>query len=378
MEEKVDKYFTIPNILKITSLVTYLYLTIYSDYYKFVSSYPEDFIKLILGIAAIITTITILNENFVNKRLALKRLALIYNVLVGSMFTNLFYKIALLEFYKADLASLGPWIKIRRIWTPKEYIEMFLELIKDNPKIDPTKISAKFLDQVSRSSSVGDLQRFKQILIEQQSSVMMSQGSLDPTIVLKYLLITVGTVVTLYFTYQMSLLLFNQDNVNKAMQASIKQEAKALETLKDNTIAVTDKLNDGLINLGKALKKTHEDCQGLKAAVEEMKNLTGNAMKEMVPVLKCSNALNVITQAFGLETLESGDREVINKALESLKTYFTISLKMVNEHIAKARLVADGNVDALFVATNNPEAFQRSYLAGLGEAVAKGTVSGKK
>ena len=86
-----------------------------------------------------------------------------------------------------------------------------------------------------------------------------------------------------------------------------------------------------------------------------------------------------MVRAFALESLESGDPELIRKALDSLRNYFTISLKIVNEHIAKARLIADGDVDALFVATNNPEGFLQSYnIAGLGEATAKGIIDGKK
>lgn len=137
MENK--NYFTIQNLLKLISLSAYAYLMFFSEYYKFVSNYDEAHIKFILSIAAIITIVSVFKHDlFTNKKLAL-----LYNGIVGAAFASLSYKIVLLENYKVDIVSLGPWIKLRRIWTPKEYVDIFFDLIKDNPKIDSTKISAR-------------------------------------------------------------------------------------------------------------------------------------------------------------------------------------------------------------------------------------------
>lgn len=336
--EKNNNYFItiIQNIFKLASLSAYAYLMIFSDYYKFVSNYDEFYIKLLLSCAALITIISLFKQDLFSN----KKFALVYNTIVGATFASLSYKICILESYKVDQVSLGPWIKLRRLWTPKEYVDMFFDLIKDNPKIDATKISAEFIDQVSKSRSIGDLERYKQILIEQQAELEISQFS--DTVVM-YLLIAVATVAALYFGYQIVNLAFNQqDTVNKDIAEKLASTDRELIRLRDETMAVTQDLNDKIANLAKSLEKTHSSGQGLRTAVEELKTLTGNAVAQMFPLLSCSNAVNVMVHAFALDGLESGDPELINEALDSLKTYFTVSFKMVKEHIAKARLIADG------------------------------------
>jgi methyl-accepting chemotaxis protein len=336
MEEKVDKYFTIQNILKITSLVTYIYLTIYSDYYKFVSNYDEFYIKLLLSCAALITIINLFKQDLFSN----KKFALAYNAIVGAIFASLSYKVVLLESYKVDQVSLGPWIKLRRLWTPKEYVDMFFDLIKDNPKIDATKISAEFIDQVSKSRSIGDLERYKQILIEQQAKLEVSQ--FNDTVVM-YLIIAVATVAALYFGYQIVNLAFNQQDtaVNKDIAEKLANTDREFIRLRDETMKATQDLNDKIANLAASLEETRVSGQELRIAVKALKNLTEDATAQMYPLLSCSNAVNVIVRAFALDGLESGDPELINEAQDLLKTYFTVSLKMVHEYLGKAGLIAD-------------------------------------
>jgi hypothetical protein len=254
---------------------------------------------------------------------------------------------------------------------------MFLEKMR-KIDFDISKITPQFLDQVSKSRSIGDLERYKVILLDQQKSAISNLPAIDYALAFKYIAITIVGVVALYFAYHSVNLVFNQDTVNKDVAEKLAGTDKAVSILREDTIAATQDLNDKIADLAKSLEKTHASGQGLRMAVEELKTLTGDALKQMTPLLGSSNALKVMVHAFGLESLESGDPELIRKALDSLRNYFTISLKMVNEHIARARLIADGNIDALFVATNNPEGFQQSYIAGLGEATAKGIIGGKK
>lgn len=335
--EKNNNYFItiIQNIFKLASLSAYAYLMIFSDYYKFVSNYDEFYIKLLLSCAALITIINLFKQDLFSN----KKFALAYNTIVGAIFASLSYKIVLLESYKVDQVSLGPWIKLRRLWTPKEYVDMFFDLIKDNPKIDATKISAEFIDQVSKSRSIGDLERYKQILIEQQAKLEISQFS--DTVVL-YLIIAVATVAALYFGYQI-VKLNQQDTVNnnKDIAEKLANTDRELIRFRDETMKATQDLNDKIANLAASLEKTRVSGQELRTAVKELKNLTEDATAQMYPLLSCSNAVNVIVRAFALDGLESGDPELINEALDSLKTYFAVSFKMVHEYIAKARLIAD-------------------------------------
>ena len=344
--EKNNNYFItiIQNIFKLASLSAYAYLMIFSDYYKFISNYDETYIRLFLSLAALVTIISVFKEDLFKN----KKLALAYNSIVGATFASLSYKVLLLEKYKVDIVSLGPWIKLRRLWTPREYVDMFFELIKDNPKIDATKISAKFIDQVSKASSVGDLERFKQILIEQQASASQVP-QLDATI-FQYLVIAIGTLAALYIGYHVVNSMFNPEVVNSRMVSAklaradetinaVREETiRAVSALEDENIRVIRDINGKIEGLRLSIEKTQI---GNNMVVEELKTLTKETASQIAPLLRCSNAINVMVHAFALDGLESGNPELINKALDSLKNYFTVSLKIVNEHIAKARLIAD-------------------------------------
>jgi hypothetical protein len=330
-------FFVIQNTLKLASLGAYFYLVFYSDHYKFISNFDDFYIKLILGVAAFITTISVFKQDlFLNKKFAL-----VYNGIVGSVFASLSYKIALLESYKVDFVSLGPWIKLRRLWTPKEYIEMFLELIKDNPKIDPTKISAKFLDQVSKSSSIADLKHFKQILIEQQASLRQQVSQFDT--IVNYLFIGLAAAFALYFGYRII------SGLNKpsfphlsprspADVAYATEEAHiACSILRDELRVTSYNLDQRVSDLVVHVKTAEANIEQLKKTVDGLE--TFGVGPRMDSLLNNSNAVSVLTQAFGLEGLESADPDVLHKALNSLRTYYKTSLQIVNEHIAKLKEV---------------------------------------